>query len=84
MAKISKKAVEEVEEILSRGCEYADTQEVVHESFLEVLGELGGEGDWDEMSTLDLNDKEIILQDLFEAFYDKTIEKVMNVIKTQD
>ena len=84
MAKISKKAIEEIEEILSRGCEYADTQEVVHESFIDALKGLGGLGDWDEMSTTDLNDNEIVLQDLFEAFYDKTIEKVMNIIKTQD
>ncbi len=84
MAKISKKVIDEIEEILSRGCEYAGTQEEVHESFLEALGELGGEGDWDELSTLDLNDKEIVLQDLFEAFYDKTVEKVMNIIETQE
>lgn len=84
MSKISKKAIEEIEEILSRGCEHADTQEVVHESFLQALNELGGEGDWDEMTALDLNDDEILLQDLFESFYDKTVEKVINVIKTQE
>lgn len=35
MSKISKKALAEVEEILNRGCEYAGTQEVVHETFAE-------------------------------------------------
>lgn len=84
MARIGKKTLEEIEDILSRGCDYADTQEVVHQSFYEAMEELGGLGDWDEMSAKDLNDNDIVLQDLFESFYDKTIEKVMNVLRTQE
>ncbi|SHN05878.1 hypothetical protein SAMN02746066_04651 [Anaerosporobacter mobilis DSM 15930] len=84
MAKLSKKTLEEIGDILSRGCEYANTQEVVHETFNESIEKIGGLGDWDEMSSTDLNDKEIVLQDLFETFYDNMIEKVMNVLKTQE
>lgn len=84
MAKISKKTIEELQDIFSRGCDYAGTQEVVHETFTESLKSLGGFGDWDEMSTEDLEDNEIVLQELFEKFYDNMIEKVLNVIKTQE
>ena len=84
MSKISKKTIEELDEILSRGCDYAATQEVVHETFAESLEELGGCGDWDEMTTTDMNDNDVVLQDLFEMFYDKMIEKVMNILKTQE
>lgn len=84
MAKISKKTLAELEEILNRGCDYADTQEIVHETFQESLEELGGSGDWDEMTTVDINDNNIVIQDLFETFYDKMIEKVMNVISSQE
>lgn len=84
MAKIAKKTIEELEEALSRGCDYTDTQEMIHETFIESIEELGGEGDWDEMSATDLNDNEVVLQDLFETFYDKMIEKVMNMLKTQE
>lgn len=84
MAKIGKKTLEEIEEILNRGCDYAATQEVVHESFLEAMEELGGIGDWDEMAAKDLCDNDIVLQSLFETFYDKTIVKVMNVLRTQE
>ena len=31
MAKISKKTIEEIEDILDRGCDYADTQTIVTE-----------------------------------------------------
>lgn len=84
MAKIGKKTLEEIEDILSRGCNYADTQEVVHATFLETLDELGGVGDWDEMAVEDLEGQMCVLQSLFELFYDKTIEKVMNILRTQE
>ena len=41
MAKISKKTIEELEDILSRGCDYADTQTVVTEYANEALKESG-------------------------------------------
>lgn len=84
MDKIGKKTLEEIEDILSRGCDYADTQEVVHNTFLETLNELGGVGDWDEMAVEDLEGQMCVLQEMFEMFYDKTIENVMNILRTQE
>ncbi|MGN0338631.1 MAG: hypothetical protein ACI4EE_14150 [Lachnospiraceae bacterium] len=84
MAKISKKTLESLREELSRGCEYMGTQEVVHETFLESMEELGGLGDWDEVAAEDLEGQMCVLQSLFETFYDKMIEKVLNVISTKD
>ena len=40
MAKISKKTIEELEDILNRGCDYADTQTVVTEYANEALKEI--------------------------------------------
>lgn len=41
MAKISKKTIEELEDILNRGCDYADTQTVVIEYTNKALKESG-------------------------------------------
>ena len=72
--------IEDLREELSRGCEYAATQEVVHQSFYEAMEELGGTGDWDEMAAEDLEGQMCVLQSLFETFYDKTVEKILNYI----
>jgi hypothetical protein len=74
--------VDGLREELSRGCEYAATQEVVHSNFLEAMQELGGVGDWDEMAAEDLEGQMCILQSLFESFYDKTVEKILNYIES--
>lgn len=81
--KIPKKVIENWREELSRGCEYAGTAEVVHDTFLESMEEIGAQGDWDELSITDLNDNHISVQDLFETFYDKMVEKVLNYIETE-
>ena len=73
-------SLEDLREELSRGCEYAATQEVVHQSFYEAMEELGGTGDWDEMAAEDLEGQMCVLQALFETFYDKTVEKILNYI----
>ena len=73
-------SLEDLREVLSRGCEYAATQEMVHTSFYEAMEELGGVGDWDEMAAEDLEGQMCVLQSLFEIFYDKTVEKILNYI----
>ena len=83
MGKISKKTMENLREGLSRGCEYTGTQEVVHETFLEALEELGGVGDWDEMAAEDLEGQMCVIQSLIEEFYDRMIEKVLNFIESE-
>lgn len=75
---------DDLKEWLSRGCEYAGTQEVVHESFLESMEELGGTGDWDEVAAEDLEGQMCVLQSLFETFYDKTVEKILNYIESYE
>ena len=75
-------SIENLREELSRGCEYAGTQDVVHQSFYEAMEELGGIGDWDEMATEDLEGQMYVLQSLFEIFYDKTVEKILNYIES--
>lgn len=74
--------IDTLREELSRGCDYAGTQEVVHQSFYEAMEELGGIGDWDEMAAEDIEGKMCVLQSLFEIFYDKTVEKILNYIES--
>lgn len=81
--KIPKRVIESLRDGLSRGCDYSGTQEVVHDTFFEAMEEIGAQGDWDELSITDLNDNDVSVQDLFETFYDKMIEKVLNYIETE-
>lgn len=74
--------IETLREELSRGCDYAASQEMAHESFMEAMEELGGVGDWDEMAAEDLEGQMCVLQSLFEIYYDKIIEKILNYIES--
>ena len=75
MAKISKKTIEELEDILNRGCDYADTQTVVTEYANEALKESGCElcqcddamvVDWDE-------DTVCTVEEFANIFWDKAV-----------
>lgn len=81
---LKRKTMDNIREGLSRSCEYAGTQEMVHKTFLEALEELGGVGDWDEIAAEDLEGQMCVLQSLFEEFYDRLIEKVLNFIETEE
>ena len=70
------RADERLREELSRGCEYSGTQEIVQ----EMREQLGMEGDWDEISVTDTDNRGFVLQDVIEEFYDLMIEKVLNYI----
>lgn len=74
------RADERLREELSRGCEYSGTQEIVQETFEEMREQLGMEGDWDEISVTDTDNRGFVLQDVIEEFYDLMIEKVLNYI----
>lgn len=84
MGKLSKKDMEELKDIFSLGCEYADTKTVVHEAAdkaLEVMGiNLGIEcmlvvdGEYEGDAPLD---------EFVDLFYSNIIENVLNVISTQ-
>lgn len=41
MSKLSEKDMEELKDILSLGCDYADTKTVVHETADETLADMG-------------------------------------------
>ena len=86
MAKISKKAITELEDILSRGCDYADTQSVVTEYANETLKELGCElCQADDASVVDWDEDTICtVEDFANAFWDKAVEGILNVLKTKD
>ena len=74
------RADERLREELSRGCEYSGTQEIVQETFEEMREQIGMEGDWDEIGVTDTDNREFVLQDVIEEFYDLMIEKVLNYI----
>lgn len=86
MEKISKKTMEELEDILNRGCEYADTQSIVTAYANETLKELGCElCQADDALVIDWNNDTICtVEDFANAFWDKAVEGIMNVLRTQD
>lgn len=82
MAKISKKTIEELEDILNRGCDYADTQTVVTEYANEALKESGCElcqcddamvVDWDE-------DTVCTVEEFANIFWDKAVEGMIRIL----
>ena len=52
----------------------------IRHSFEEMREQLGMEGDWDEIGVTDTDNREFVLQDVIEEFYDLMIEKVLNYI----
>ena len=84
MAKLTEKDMEELRDILSLGCEYADTKTVVHEvadKALEVMGiNLGIEC----MLVVDGEyEGAVPLEEFVDLFYSHIIENVLNVVATQ-
>lgn len=86
MAKIPKKTMEELEDILNRGCDYADTQAVVTEYANESLKKLGCElCQVDDATVVDWDDDTICtVADFANAFWDKAVEGILNVLRTQE
>ena len=86
MAKISKKTIEELEDILDRGCEYADTQTVVTEYANEALKESGCElCQVDDATIVDWDgDTVCTVEDFANILWDKAVEGILNVLKTQE
>lgn len=85
MAKISKKTITELEDILSRGCDYADTQSVVTEYANETLKELGCElCQADDASVVDWDEDTICtVEDFANAFWDKAGLEVDSTIELE-
>lgn len=84
MGKLSKKDMEELREVCALGCEYSATQDVVSSIVYETLEEMGGT-DLRYADEIGLTDgKEFAtLDDFINIFWDKAVEKILNVVETQ-
>ena len=77
MAKISKKTMENLEDILNRGCDYAATQEAVTEIANEALKESGCElCQCDDAMVVDWDGDEVCNVEEF--------AKILNVLATEE
>ena len=86
MAKISKKTIENLREFMNRGCEYSGTQEVVNDLMNESLMEMGAKIiQADDVALIDWDDETIgTLDDFANTFWDNAVEKILNVLETEE
>ncbi len=85
MSKLSEKDIEELKEIFSLGCEYADTKTVVHEAADKALEVMGIDLGIECMLVVDGEyEGAVPLEEFVDLFYSHIIENVLNVISTQD
>lgn len=85
MAKLSKEDIEELREFCSLGCEFSGTEEIVREIANEVLKENGCEiCQCDDATIIDWDDDTICnVEDFAFTFWEKAVEKILNVVETQ-
>lgn len=88
MGKLSKKDMEELRETCSLGCEYSGTEEIVSELVHDTLEEMDKSGMKTIMRSADeiglTDDKEFAtLDDFVRIFWEKAVEKILNVVETQ-
>lgn len=85
MSKIPNETIRSLQDIMSRGCDYAATQEVVNDIVHEILKELGTEYPYgDEISLFDGDDCFSSVEEFANLFWDKAVECILNVIKTEE
>lgn len=86
MAKISKKTIENMCDILDRGCEYAATQDVVNEIANKVLEEAGCElCQCEDVTIIDWNGETVCTLDEYaNMFWDAAVEKFLNILSTEE
>ncbi len=88
MGRLSEKDMEELREVLSLGCEYSGTEETVSEivcETLEVLDESGMETEVRSADEIGLTDEKefATLDDFVCIFWEKAVEKILNIVETQ-
>ena len=84
MSKLSEKDMEELRDILSLGCDYADTKTVVHETADEILADMGLDLGIECMLITDGEfEGSVSLEEFVYKFYSKMIEKILNIVFTQ-
>lgn len=86
MGKISKKTIENLREFMNRGCEYSGTQEIVNDLMNESLRKMGAEIiQADDVGLIDWDDETIgTLDEFANIFWDKAVEKILNVLETEE
>lgn len=85
MAKLTEKDMEEIKDILSLGCDYADTKTVVHETADDTLRDMGIDLGIECMLVVDGEYEDSIgLDEFVDKFYSNMIEKILNVVATQE
>lgn len=85
MGKLTKKDMEEIRDILSLDCEYADTKTVIHETADKTLSDMGMDLGIECMSVIEgWGENDIELEDFVDNFYTAIIEDVLNVVETQE
>lgn len=85
MAKISKKTINNLREFMSRGCEYSGTQEIVDDLVHTTLKEIGTEYPYgDEITLFDGDDQFSSVEEFANLFWDKAVEKILNVLETEE
>ena len=86
MGKLSRRDMEELREACSYDCGYTDTEEVVKDITAQVLEELDSDTTYgDEVGLVDSDRGEefTTLDDFVRIFWDKTVEKILNVVESQ-
>ena len=77
--------MEEIKDILSLGCDYADTKTVVHETADDTLRDMGIDLGIECMLVVDGEYEDSIgLDEFVDKFYSNMIEKILNVVATQE
>lgn len=88
MSKLNKKDIEELREFFSLGCDYSGTEQVVFELVYETLDVMDKSGmktimrNADEIGLTDENEF-ATLDDFIRIFWEKAIDKILNVVETQ-
>ena len=85
MGRLSKRDMEELRELCSLGCDYSGTEEIVSDTVHETLTEIGGTDlrSADEICLTDGESEFATLDDFIAIFWDKAVEKILNVVETQ-
>lgn len=84
MGRLSKNDMEELRDILSLGCDYADTKTVVHETADRTLEMMGIDLGIECMLVIDGEyEGSVPLEEFVDKFYQNIIENVLNVVETQ-
>ena len=84
MAKLSQTDMEELKDILSLGCDYADTKTFILDVADKTLQELGADLGIECMLITDGEyEGDIGLEKFVDKFYSNVIQNVLNVVATQ-